>query len=592
MKKRLLALVLVLALAVGMVSMTVYAVDTDDESAGGKYVAKVEYSDDTETTGPYAVLEDAIRAAHEYNEEHGHNEGHEAWVVLLRDINASELDCLNKNWDDSIYDESTGDPIKEYPCACGVTIRMNEKTCTGNITLALGNSLSFRNGTISGDITSNCTNLEMMDMIVTGNVVATRGYLGIYMDWDRLAPLEDARNAGTITDEKFNEELSKIVSRIGGQIRLYGMAGDVVKEEYSVGENWYPSTVIDANISGDTVIGGNIMLYGQGENIDLTLCDADLGANTIFDNTDIPEGSSKFTNFPGSDTKATIEINRVSIMGNRGEVAYFKNYLAVHPDEAYCSLTFTNGSGSGFEWEGFGVRVGKGQSIATRMTDDTESALYTRLTIGTGALEEGATQDTVSYYNEGGSSTWYEIPYSAFIEWDEEINDWYLFNVKCIVYPDADDYYYASDAFDEWVVDTAAQDSTIPFYYAQTYTVENHWIDTLNEKNVKIELAGLYKNSTNFKFETTDGEPLILTAEGKLEYVDVADLALGDVNGNGVVDARDAVMVLKYLVGLRTCASDQIERMDVDGSGKVTTIDAVYILRYVAQLIDKFPAAK
>lgn len=592
MKKRLLALLLVLALAVGLVSMTAYA-ETQNN------VAKVVLSSGTETT--YTVLEDAIRAAHTYNREHDYSEDDQAWVVLLRDIEASELNCLNKSWEDSIYDK-TGTLIKEYPCALGVTILMNEKTCTGNITLALGNSVSIRNGKIAGSITSNCMNLEMMDVVVTGNVTATRGYLGIYMDWDRYSVLEKAYGNGEIDDDAFNAGLQEITSSVSGQVRLWAST-EVVEEHYDEENDiYYYPTKIEANICGDTAIGGNIMLTGKGENIDLTLCDVDLGANTIFDNTDITEGSGKITNIPGSDTKATIEINRTSIMGTRGEVAYFKDYLEANPDEPYCSLTFTNGSGSGFEWNGFGVRVGKGQSIVTRTTDDLESNLAKRLYINTGAWRDGATQDTVSYYKEG--NTMYEIPRFAFIEWDEENEAWHVFNAKYfyvqeVTFTDegtgesrTETLEYCSDEFDEYAVDSVVKDSTIMFYYAQTYTLENHWIDTLNKKNVKIELAGLYKDSTRFKFETTDGEPLVLTSEGKLEFTNTSSAVLGDANGDGAITARDAVLVLKYLVGLRTCADDQVARMDVDGSGKVSTIDAVYILRYIAGLIEKFPNQK
>lgn len=582
MKKRILALLLVLALTLGMASMTAFA---ETQSS----VAKVVLSSGTETE--YTVLEDAIRAAHTYNQAHDYSEDNQAWVVLLRNIEASELDCLNKSWDDSTE-------TKEYPCANGVTILMNEKTCTGNITLALGNSVSIRNGKIVGSITSNCMNLEMMDVVVTGDVTATRGYLGIYMDWDRYSALEEAYANGDISDDAFNAAFQEIVSSVGGQVRLWAST-QIVEEHYDEEKDiYYYPTKIEANICGDTAIGGNVMLTGKGENIDLTLCDVDLGANTIFDNTDCETG----TNIPGNSTKADIKINRTILNGTRGEVAYFKNYLASYPDELYCSLTFTNGSGSGFEWNGIDVRVGKGQSIVTRTTSDLASNLAKRLIIFTGAWMDGATMEDVSYYKEG--STMYEIPRYAYIEWDEANSVWYVFNAKYTADQEVtvidgetgtsrtEIWQHYGDKFDENAVDSVVKDSTITFYYAQTYTLESHWIDTLNRKNVKIELAGLYKDSTRFKFETTDGEPLILTSEGTLEFTNTSSAVLGDVNGDGAVTARDAVLVLKYLVGLRTCADDQIARMDVDGSGKPSTIDAVYLLRYVAGLIEEFPKQK
>ncbi|MBQ7660456.1 MAG: hypothetical protein IJS44_00195 [Clostridia bacterium] len=52
----------------------------------------------------------------------------------------------------------------------------------------------------------------------------------------------------------------------------------------------------------------------------------------------------------------------------------------------------------------------------------------------------------------------------------------------------------------------------------------------------------------------------------------------GDANGDGVVDLRDAVSVLRYLGGVqRNISRDGI---DADGNGEVNLLDVLQVLRY------------
>ncbi|MBO4562417.1 MAG: DNA-binding protein, partial [Clostridia bacterium] len=55
-----------------------------------------------------------------------------------------------------------------------------------------------------------------------------------------------------------------------------------------------------------------------------------------------------------------------------------------------------------------------------------------------------------------------------------------------------------------------------------------------------------------------------------------------DVNGDGSVTSEDALIVLRYVMGVYTdCPEEWIARMDVNGDGEITSADALYILRYV-----------
>lgn len=62
----------------------------------------------------------------------------------------------------------------------------------------------------------------------------------------------------------------------------------------------------------------------------------------------------------------------------------------------------------------------------------------------------------------------------------------------------------------------------------------------------------------------------------------------GDVDGNGLVEAKDALLVLRHVVQLETLQGEQEERADVDKNGTVNGQDALYILQYVVKLIDSF----
>lgn len=64
---------------------------------------------------------------------------------------------------------------------------------------------------------------------------------------------------------------------------------------------------------------------------------------------------------------------------------------------------------------------------------------------------------------------------------------------------------------------------------------------------------------------------------------------LGDVDGNGEIEAADALFALKAVVKLVTLAEDQIACADVDGNESIEAADALFILQKVVKLIEIFP---
>ena len=68
------------------------------------------------------------------------------------------------------------------------------------------------------------------------------------------------------------------------------------------------------------------------------------------------------------------------------------------------------------------------------------------------------------------------------------------------------------------------------------------------------------------------------------ELLDTA-AQLGDVNGDGYIDAADALLCLRASVGLITLTPEQEAAADVNHDGLVDAGDAILILRYDARLI-------
>ena len=66
----------------------------------------------------------------------------------------------------------------------------------------------------------------------------------------------------------------------------------------------------------------------------------------------------------------------------------------------------------------------------------------------------------------------------------------------------------------------------------------------------------------------------------------------GDVNGDGAVNAADALLALQHSVKLITLEGDKALAADVSGDGTVNAADALLILQYSVKLIDTFPAQK
>ena len=83
----------------------------------------------------------------------------------------------------------------------------------------------------------------------------------------------------------------------------------------------------------------------------------------------------------------------------------------------------------------------------------------------------------------------------------------------------------------------------------------------------------------------SDHWPLI--ADIKLPVVAPA-YTLGDPNKDGATDIEDALLALRYSLGIKKPTANQRKAADVDLDGVVTVSDVLIIMRYIARIIDTF----
>ena len=79
--------------------------------------------------------------------------------------------------------------------------------------------------------------------------------------------------------------------------------------------------------------------------------------------------------------------------------------------------------------------------------------------------------------------------------------------------------------------------------------------------------------------------------EGQLYIasIDCSICLFGDVNLDGTVTAEDALLAMRYAMGLAELTEEQLYQMEVNGNGAYDLVDATLILRYAMGIIDHFP---
>lgn len=117
-------------------------------------------------------------------------------------------------------------------------------------------------------------------------------------------------------------------------------------------------------------------------------------------------------------------------------------------------------------------------------------------------------------------------------------------------------------------------------------TVKNlTWVSS-DEQTATVSRTGIVTalsvGETTITATTVDGG-----YSAEIKIIVTAAAQLGDVNGDGYIDAADALLCLRASVGLITLTPEQEAAADVNHDGLVDAGDAILILRYDARLIPK-----
>lgn len=101
-----------------------------------------------------------------------------------------------------------------------------------------------------------------------------------------------------------------------------------------------------------------------------------------------------------------------------------------------------------------------------------------------------------------------------------------------------------------------------------------------------IPAAELSTDGMEYYIETNDGVNTITlgTKESPYQVIIKESSAvsyLGDVDGSGVIEAVDAMLVLQHINGKRVLVNDEFRRADLNGNGTLESFEALAILQYV-----------
>ena len=110
-----------------------------------------------------------------------------------------------------------------------------------------------------------------------------------------------------------------------------------------------------------------------------------------------------------------------------------------------------------------------------------------------------------------------------------------------------------------------------------TWVSSDEQIATVSRTGI---VTALSVGETTITATTVDGG-----YSAEIKIIVTAAAQLGDVNGDGYIDAADALLCLRASVGLITLTPEQEAAADVNHDGLIDAGDAILILRYDARLI-------
>ena len=250
-----------------------------------------------------------------------------------------------------------------------------------------------------------------------------------------------------------------------------------------------------------------------------------------------PAGTIRITDDSGNDIEATSDAHLNLTLA-----------AAVDPVKVYISETSTRPA--------TGVTYASETTYDLTDTSEGEKTIYVWFEDGAGNISPAATTDTVTFHSTVSIS-----PYEKTIDLSQGTQ---VFIVDG-----------TSDPYDWQIIDQAPSGVTVAQFTGTSNNTNSVSVQVVNEGTFKMQAAPTAGGTT-----LTSGTITVIKT-----------YTLGDVNDDGSIDSGDAILVLRYSVGLTTLTDIQKAAGNVTGKADNANIDsgdAIKILRYSVGLINNF----
>ena len=142
--------------------------------------------------------------------------------------------------------------------------------------------------------------------------------------------------------------------------------------------------------------------------------------------------------------------------------------------------------------------------------------------------------------------------------------------------------YFAGLTYCNWTAINQTEDLWLPLEHTDGGTAKTI-LKSVRAEQIDPTAVKLYAGITTGYFNSVIFDYVRIADAANVEFYKFgssgSEYALGDVNMDGSVSVSDALMVLRFTMGLETLSDAQLELADFNGDGTVSTVDALDILR-------------
>ena len=192
-----------------------------------------------------------------------------------------------------------------------------------------------------------------------------------------------------------------------------------------------------------------------------------------------------------------------------------------------------------------------------------------------------------------GSDRFQEYGFDTYIDWFFLIDTYGFVYLMGFLADDAGNVYYLEHPSTNGGIFTVVNYQTDTIYFGSAhYDGEFLYWSVYNESKDVSTLFAIDTVGSRKAYNLGDFGAGIWPMGGlsELTFPGAEESVLGDVNGDGLIDVEDAMLVLQLDALLIEESDLDVVAADVNGDGVVDVEDAMLILQYDAMLIDKFPA--